>query len=82
MDNFEILKEEEEKYNLERLSKRRRFGKPCEGYSSWTDYGYEYDCGYGAQIAYEDCACVGGDYDPETGKKVNWKKYPEVKNND
>ena len=27
----------------------------CEGYSTWTDYGYEYDCGYYSDIECEYC---------------------------
>lgn len=27
----------------------------CEGYKSWTDWGYEYDCGYQADCLCEDC---------------------------
>ena len=41
----------------------------CESYKSWTDYGYEYDCGHGSGICCEDCVLCGGHYSPVTGKK-------------
>lgn len=36
----------------------------CEGYQTWTDCGYEYDCGYGFDGFCDDCVCNGGDCDP------------------
>ena len=45
---------------------------PCEGYRTWTDCGYEYDCGYGTDIECCDCVCTGGNYDP----KYNYDKQP------
>ena len=46
---------------------------PCEGYKTWTDCGWEYDCGYGFGEDCDNCICVTsqhGDYtgiDPTTG---------------
>lgn len=37
---------------------------PCESYKSWTDYGYEYDCGYDGELECENCICAGGKFDP------------------
>ena len=42
---------------------------PCESYSSWTDYGYEYDCGYQCEVECGNCICAGGNIDPRTDKK-------------
>ena len=42
----------------------------CEGYKSWTDCGYEYDCRYEPEHSCEDCICCNGKYDPRTNKKA------------
>ena len=44
---------------------------PCGGYSSWTDYGYEYDCSYGFDEDCSECVLCGGGFDPRTGKKAS-----------
>jgi len=49
---------------------------PCEGYSSWTACGYEYDCGYeNEDVECQDCICCTdtGYLDPRTGQK--FKKF-------
>ena len=37
---------------------------PCEGYQTWTDGGYEYDCHYEFDGSCEACVCAGGHCDP------------------
>ena len=38
---------------------------PCLSEETWTDCGYEYDCGYGAEIDCEECVCSEhGSLDP------------------
>ena len=41
----------------------------CKGYKEWTDFGYEYDCGYDTTLDCGDCKyCknrVGRGKDPE-----------------
>ncbi len=48
---------------------------PCEGHSSWTDWGTEYDCGYKLEVECQDCICCEdtGYLDPRTGQK--FKKF-------
>lgn len=57
---------------------------PCEMEQSWTDWGYEYECGYPGATDFggcSDCILCGGNYDPATGKvfkghyKGHLKKY-------
>lgn len=36
----------------------------CLGEQIWTDYGYEYDCGYGTTIDCDQCKYGGGRKDP------------------
>lgn len=46
----------------------------CKGYKTWTDCGYEYECGYNTIISCEECKyCnAGGRKDPEA--KCNQQK--------
>ena len=44
----------------------------CKGYEYWTDFGYEYDCGYGSDLTCEDCKYGLGKCDPEA--KCNQSK--------
>jgi hypothetical protein len=38
----------------------------CEAYRTWTDYGWEYDCGYNIDdFSCDDCIYCGGELDPE-----------------
>lgn len=44
----------------------------CKGYKTWTDCGYEYDCGYSTIISCEECIYAGGRKNPEA--KINQTK--------
>lgn len=48
----------------------------CEGYKSWTDFGYEYDCGYSnTDIFCEDCIFAENGYmDPRKKSKGFYNK--------
>ena len=37
----------------------------CAGYKTWTDYGYEYDCGHNTSISCDESKYGGGRKDPE-----------------
>lgn len=41
----------------------------CKGFKTWTDSGYEYDCGYETKIECEDCKYGGGRKNPDA--KIN-----------
>ena len=60
MDILELVKN----YKEPESNKTEKRMLPCEGHKSWTDFGYEYDCGYGGEVTCEDCVCAGGEYDP------------------
>jgi len=37
----------------------------CAGYENWTNWGYDFDCGYETTIDCDDCKYGGGRKDPE-----------------
>ena len=45
----------------------------CLGYSVWTDYGKEFDCGYNSSIICEDCKYGIGDKDPGASEEDVWE---------
>lgn len=46
------------------LDKQKKHPK-CAGYRTWTDCGYEYNCGYQTTLMCEDCKYGMGNKDPE-----------------
>ena len=54
---------------------------PCLGHWYDTPNGREYDCDYAhnGDIDCEQCVCVGGRYDPRTGKLFKAAKKKEAK---
>ena len=65
------MKKQDQNQNGDGLSRSRSSAgsKPassgCAGYQTWTDYGYEYDCGYGTTIDCDQCKYGGGKKDPQ-----------------
>jgi len=46
----------------------------CKGYKYWTDWGYEYDCGYLNHIlSCDECKYGGGSKNPEAKCNQNKK---------
>ncbi len=45
--------------------------RKCLGYKYWTDYGYEYDCGYEPTVPCDDCCFI---VSQETNDKRKGKK--------
>lgn len=63
--------EKPKQYELIGLSKDKdHFGlnkkhPKCEGYQTWTDWGWEYDCGCNTDISCDECKYGLGRKNPE-----------------